>query len=845
MVLVLLAAFLVSCAGEGNLSDLENDAKRYRTEEDALEADNFNLIAENPALALYYNPATTEISVKDKSNGHIWYSNPQGRHEDEGLTNVIRGDLSSQLELQYITISNQSKFMNNFTYSVDFLQFAYEVQDKGVRVNYTIGKEVRIPVIPEIVDRERFDDEILPAIEDDSQRRFFKRQFALLQSEKLRESEKDLYLEKFPIITEKDVYVLRPNLQRVTTDEMEEILEAIDYGMEEMLQDHADNDYEQEVIENEVFNASIIYSLEDDGLRVTVPRDSLSFPEKFKVVSLRLLRYFGSQGLDAEGYMLIPDGSGAIINLNNGMSNETYTQKVYGLDESIEQMEKVNYPQQASVPVFGIKAGDNAMMAVIEQGDALAHIRADVSGRASNYNYVYSTYNIMERAEVMMGSRENKINMYQNSYYDGDISVKYRFLSGEHANYSGMALLYRDHLISQGAAEKTGDDKSTPFFLDLIGAIDDVNPVMGVPVRKVIPLTTYSQAQLIVDELLAGDVKNLVVKYSGWQKNGLNNLIATKVKPESKLGSQKSLNELRDHLQENSVEFFPDVDFQYVRTNNLFDSFYPLNDSARYITKSVAMAYNFDPAAFYPRSSYWILSPSGLEKQIDSYLKSSKSKGYDSMSLATLGKNLNSDYNRKNLVHREAAKAMVIDGLEKIREEGNSVLLTGANAYTLPYTDYMLGVPYKSSNYKIADESVPFLQIAYQGLVDFAGSPVNLDSNPDLSFLHCLETGSNPYFQWMYNKSSIMKDTSDFTHLYSVNYKEWIDYALDFHQKLDDTRKIFDGSRIVGHEIIEHNVNKTIYANGAYLVVNYNSYPVEYGGVSIDALSYIASSKEN
>ena len=120
----------------------------------------------------------------------------------------------------------------------------------------------------------------------------------------------------------------------------------------------------------------------------------------FPLCSIRVLPYFGAAGKTASGYIFVPDGSGALINLNNGrVSDNGYTARVYGKDHGVSlQTESVNDSASIRMPVYGLKDGDRAFLAVIEDGAALASVFADIAGRVSSFNTVGPAFQVMERA---------------------------------------------------------------------------------------------------------------------------------------------------------------------------------------------------------------------------------------------------------------------------------------------------------------------------------------------------------------------------------------------------------------------------------------------------------------
>ena len=72
-------------------------------------------------------------------------------------------------------------------------------------------------------------------------------------------------------------------------------------------------------IENGKFVASILYT------GITEDKNLIS--------TIEFLPYFGTASTKNQGFIFIPDGSGAIINLNNGKTDvEGYSKKIYGVD---------------------------------------------------------------------------------------------------------------------------------------------------------------------------------------------------------------------------------------------------------------------------------------------------------------------------------------------------------------------------------------------------------------------------------------------------------------------------------------------------------------------------------
>ena len=119
--------------------------------------------------------------------------------------------------------------------------------------------------------------------------------------------------------------------------------------------------------------------------------------------------------------------------------------------------------------------------------------------------------------------------MVDNGYSGEAYSLRYYLLEEDKADYVGMAQTYREYLISQGMEKKEAASEAS-LYLTLYGGIEDTEYFLGVPYKSVEKLTSYEETRQILSELKAGGVDKLTVRYSGWQKDGLEASIPTKVR---------------------------------------------------------------------------------------------------------------------------------------------------------------------------------------------------------------------------------------------------------------------------------------------------------------------------
>ena len=89
--------------------------------------------------------------------------------------------------------------------------------------------------------------------------------------------------------------------------------------------------------------------------------------------------------MEDDGFLFVPDGSGAIINFNNGKTKvDAYSKEVYGEDISRRSTNSpiTSRTQKISLPVFGLVSNGSGFLAEITDGAAVASINASVGERA-------------------------------------------------------------------------------------------------------------------------------------------------------------------------------------------------------------------------------------------------------------------------------------------------------------------------------------------------------------------------------------------------------------------------------------------------------------------------------
>ncbi|WP_337099355.1 DUF5696 domain-containing protein [Paenibacillus sp. YIM B09110] len=785
------------------------------------------LVADNEETSLYFNPETTEVAVKDKRENRIWYSNPEKRAEDTIASPYEKEVMSSQVSVSYRDSVGTLNTFTNFAKSISSKQFTVESIANGVRITYTLGDmSLGVDALPKYISKARMEEKLISKL-DASQARYVSTRYYPKEGS-------DDILERLDEQVSKQLVL----------NKMIAAFEAAGYTEEDLAFDNAENGVSGGgASDKPTFTIPLEYRLDGGELLVSVPVSQIKESGPFKIGSIELLNFFGAADMGTDGYIFVPDGSGSLINLNNGkVKEEQYVQKVYGFDPNDNSWRRGQVTESARMPVFGMKAGEAAWFAVIEKGDAIASIAADISGRKNSYNYAYTTFALRgeDELELYTGANIQEIQLLGEQIYTGDIQIRYSFLPSEQASYSGMAELYREKLVKEQSLQPLSGDKQLPFYLTITGSVDKRKSMLGVPYDAVVSLTSFKEASQIASELKQDGVDRLMMRYSGWFGKGVNHKTPVKLKTDSVLGSKKELSALAKQLEEAGGMLFPDVAFQQMYHDD--SAFSPSSDASRFVTREEAELYPYNRALNrmdMTLGTYYLLSPAKLPYYVDKFINQYDKLGMKGLSLRDLGGMLTSDYRVSRVVQRETAKEIVKEQLGKLDESIGETMIAGGNSYAFPFADHLIDVPTASSGFLITDAEVPFYEMVVHGFIDYAGKAINLSDEQDTKqqLLKAIELGAAPYFSWTYEPSSKLK----FTHFdtnFSTYYKDWYDEALTMYKETNAALAPLRNEKMVEHIRHQEGVVEVKYSNGSSIIVNYTDQAVNVGGVTVEPQQY-------
>lgn len=571
-----------------------------------------------------------------------------------------------------------------------------------------------------------------------------------------------------------------------------------------------------------------------------VPMDGVIDGEDKRVTGVTILPYFGAGGGNAQGFMLIPDGSGAIINYNNGKaSSEKYLNEVYDRDPARANLMVPLHRETIRLPVYGINNNGEGVLAVINHGAAVASLAVNVSGQFTSYNTVYPEFQIASYDTYVIG--QGWANKESTIYEKGkprldECGVRYYILDRDASDYVGMAHAYGRHLVREGGLKASGESKSF-FMVDILGATRKIESLIGIPLEQTVPLTTFGEARKMLEDIGDAGIEGIVTRYEGWNTDGITMRMPGKANIIGVLGGRKGLEALTDFTSGKNIGLYMVFDpINFKRGSWLLSGFF---NSAQSISGLPSQQYEYKTNTYLrdsERGPWYLVRHSRILPGIVKFLDSVSGLKVDGYSFDSLSSTIYSDFSKEGLGREQAVKLWQ-DALSMVHGKGKKLMVEQSNSYALPYADIACGIPEWSSGYDIADMQVPFYQIALRGMVPIAGSPINFSSNTRRAFLRAVETGSMLRYSWIYREASLLKDSGHMEY-YGADYREWLKTAAGQYKEVQELYAEIDGMRIISHRRLKVDVYETVYENGVCVTVNYGSKEYMAGNLTVAPESF-------
>ncbi|MBQ8684407.1 MAG: hypothetical protein IJ518_07840 [Clostridia bacterium] len=574
-------------------------------------------------------------------------------------------------------------------------------------------------------------------------------------------------------------------------------------------------------------------TLQDGALCVAVDTAGIKETTATWVKSLTLLPYFGAGNSQAEGFMLVPDGSGALIRFNNGKTAAAfYENELYGADLSKVSTTNKLVTQQSYLPVFGLQSGNSGYLAVVDGAAANAAVHAEVAGKRTSYNGVSAVFTLRDASVVSIG--DNQITDYEERIKDiGSLSVRYYFYANG-GGYSEMASLYRTYLQKEQGL--TASATNTGAYLQVLNSVPQTQSFLGFDYLRQQATTTYDETVTMLDTLQKAGMNHLSVVLKNWDTGSVKETITKRVQVSGALGGKKAFSRLMSYGEKAGIPLYLTTRTVAYRQGGLFAGF---RDAARSIENVSIRRYAYSLSTsredLETRPQY-LLSPTRLMDKVTVMAKNFAKKERTHIAVDDLATMLYADYTRSASTTKSGSVGYITKALASLQEQEMTMVSEGANAYALPYLQAVLGAPASHSGYDIEDEAVPFYQLVLNGLIDYTTPALNLSSDGQDLFLWALESGSRPLYVLAQEGENL---EGAYSRYYSIAYDGWTATAAAQYAAFREIWDKTDGMAIASHQLVAKQVALVTYKNGATLLVNRSANRAETPYGTVEAESYV------
>lgn len=527
----------------------------------------------------------------------------------------------------------------------------------------------------------------------------------------------------------------------------------------------------------------------------------------YTVTKLSVMPSFGATAKkDAGDFIIIPDGSGAMISLDKA-KDATYTVETYGSDYAVEDKSE----HYGIIPAFGLHCGNGALAAIVTKGGAISEIVANTSEKGTSA--VYTTFNLTPNSEKVIGDKS----------YDGEVSVSYKFVSGSSASYGGIASVCKEQLIRNAmlSTRSVSAEKDLPLSVTLIGSL---NRSVGTTTEY----TGFQNAYDIITLLKSKGVNAISLRYDGALSGGLRQKALGNAELSSKLGGKVDFEELQNYMNTQGFDMFLTLNLITsakggskasgigkgkidIGVKNIFKGYITSSDTFDFVG----------------------LSAEKLSENVVSFMNKMKDTGVSGYCIDDAGSVLFSDMSGKS-VNRQAYADDIFSQIIALSND-KTLMVENGNLYALKNASIVSQIPMETT-YEESEAyvGVPFVQMILHGTIEYTGSYLNLSEDMDKAVLKLIDYGAMPAFCWT-NSDYTPKDVDES----ALYYDNWTSTALDIYNTFNTVFSDLRDARMTDRKKIQDGLYCTEYNNETYIYTNYTDADISYNSMTIKAGSYL------
>ena len=531
------------------------------------------------------------------------------------------------------------------------------------------------------------------------------------------------------------------------------------------------------------------------------------------VATVAVLPDFASAKMGEDGYFVMPNGELGTFREQNG-----------------ERTARNYMP----MPLFGMK-------------NPRATFAAIVTGLPYDFKLVTrakeGVYTIAPSFEL--GGREA---------YD-DIAIEYHLLTGDQADYSGMAKVYRDYQLARKAcvplkeriktrpelayAAKSIEVRIRNGWKPMPTSVTNQTRATEPPMKVAV---TFERVGDILDAFKRQGIERAEVCLVGWNQKGHDGRFPELFPVEEQLGGEAKLRKLIKKAQA--------MGYQIVCHNNSYDA-YMIADTwdAEYIIKKPDGSLSTH-AVYSGGRCYDICPQRSFERFAQNELRAIADLGFRGLhynDVLTVVQPRDC-FDPRHPLNKNQGAAWV----GKIMGEAQTVMggsaSEGGHDFCCGQLDYALYasiVPPKP--HPLVDRFVPFWQLVYHGIILSNPFPptCNFTIKDAATRLMLTEFGGRPFFYFYSNyrdNGNAWMGVEDLTCENDETLKASVAKIKEGYDEFNALSHL-QPEFMERHEAVDKDVYRAVYSNGAEIICNYRKDPFSYKGRTVQPMKYVLVEK--
>ncbi len=477
--------------------------------------------------------------------------------------------------------------------------------------------------------------------------------------------------------------------------------------------------------------------------------------------------------------------------------------------------------------------------------------------------YSSDTYDLSQTIKV---GELGEYKMTAESKYNGSYKTRISMLSDSkltdvygktnyNASYVGMAECYREYLKASGKIGALADiGNDLPLYIEAFGSMEVMEKFLSFPIEVAVELTTFSDIRTMYDQFAdakavlhqkaveyqrradaeekdialktlyeekAADylalenkitnITNINFRLTGFANGGMEYTYPSRVKWDKVVGGKEGFERLLSYAGDVATRgngahlgIYPEFDFLYISNTSSSDGISVNKISAKLIDNRYANKQIYNSVTHLYESLFTrVVSADALAELYVSFNKDFSDFDIKSISVSTLGSDVNSNFDDENPINRDEAAGYVSDLLSSMRTNGYDIMVNKGNAYSIEYASHVIDAYIDSSHLTDASYTVPFFGMVLHGYVNYTGGALNYSGDPSYDILRSIESGASLYYILCYQNTENMKDDIGLNQYYGVNYTNWFDKVVEQYNMINSAIGSLQTYEIVNHQLLK------------------------------------------